>query len=285
MNRVLRLAFVGLVAASSPLSAQEPKLQTAKTYSERGNRNVLTAQEAKAGFELLFNGRDLQGWVRDLQGRYPEPETGDLRIDDGAIYVINANGLTYRGRKLPDDFELRFEWRESKVDNNNGRNGLTFSKGPPSSYPAGADENLKIQLASATCGFEAGGRWVCLSGLLKVGENGNGVTRGFGETTNPSRTATRPLGQWNEGRILHKGTVIQHWVNGQKVIDFDCATKQNPIDPSLTQWINVKKHGMYLCLVEDPLLESHPTWYRGFTLRRLGKDEKLDGKELKPIQQ
>jgi hypothetical protein len=39
----------------------------------------------------------------------------------------------------------------------------------------------------------------------------------------PSRDVTRPHGEWNEGRIVCQGTVIQHWLNGVKVIDFDYA--------------------------------------------------------------
>ena len=36
MKRVLWLAFAGLLAASSPLLAQDPKLQTADEYCKRG---------------------------------------------------------------------------------------------------------------------------------------------------------------------------------------------------------------------------------------------------------
>ena len=31
----------------------------------------------------------------------------------------------------------------------------------------------------------------------------------------------KPHGEWNEGRIVCQGTIIQHWLNGEKVIDFD----------------------------------------------------------------
>ena len=31
----------------------------------------------------------------------------------------------------------------------------------------------------------------------------------------PSHDATKPVGQWNTGRIVCKGSVIQHWLNGR----------------------------------------------------------------------
>jgi len=37
----------------------------------------------------------------------------------------------------------------------------------------------------------------------------------------PSKDATKPFGQWNSGRIKCKDTVIEHWVNNERVLSFD----------------------------------------------------------------
>ena len=37
----------------------------------------------------------------------------------------------------------------------------------------------------------------------------------------PSHDATKPVGEWNTGRVICKGTVVQHWLNGKKVVGFD----------------------------------------------------------------
>src|SRR3954452_20811142 len=37
----------------------------------------------------------------------------------------------------------------------------------------------------------------------------------------PSKRATRPVGEWNTARILCKGTVIEHWLNEERVLSFD----------------------------------------------------------------
>jgi len=37
----------------------------------------------------------------------------------------------------------------------------------------------------------------------------------------PKKDVTRPVGKWNTARILCKNTVIEHWLNGERVLSFD----------------------------------------------------------------
>jgi hypothetical protein len=37
----------------------------------------------------------------------------------------------------------------------------------------------------------------------------------------PARDATRPLGQWNQTRIIARGKHVEHWLNGEKLLEYD----------------------------------------------------------------
>jgi hypothetical protein len=37
----------------------------------------------------------------------------------------------------------------------------------------------------------------------------------------PTKDATRPLGQWNQARILADGKHVEHWLNGEKLLEYD----------------------------------------------------------------
>ena len=64
--------------------------------------NELSRVEREAGFVVLFNGHDLDGWRSN----------GDWAVRDGAIAFRGDCGtLVHRAIVNPDDFELRFEWK------------------------------------------------------------------------------------------------------------------------------------------------------------------------------
>ena len=168
-----RLAAASLLLAllAAPLPAASP--------------NTLDAGERKLGFELLFDGRSFDRWT---QG-------GNWVIEDGSLFCRDGGGdVYYTGQFMPDDFELRFEWKVAKGVNS----GVLYRPGQIE-YQVLDDANSNYGKNPRT---KAAAIFFCMA---------------------PSRDVTRPHGEWNEGRIVCQGTVIQHWLNGEKVIDFDYA--------------------------------------------------------------
>ena len=42
----------------------------------------------------------------------------------------------------------------------------------------------------------------------------------------PSKDVTRPVGEWNQTRILVNGNHVEHWLNGVKVVEYDRNTPE-----------------------------------------------------------
>ena len=40
----------------------------------------------------------------------------------------------------------------------------------------------------------------------------------------PSRDVTKPVGPWNETRIVARGAHVEHWLNGVKVVEYELWT-------------------------------------------------------------
>jgi len=40
----------------------------------------------------------------------------------------------------------------------------------------------------------------------------------------PSRDVTRPVGQWNSGRIVVEGNHVEHWLNGVEVLSYELGS-------------------------------------------------------------
>lgn len=97
----------------------------------------------------------------------------------------------------------------------------------------------------------------------------------------PSKDATKPFGEWNEGRVVCKGTVVQHWLNGEKVIDFDYT------DPRWAREIELLRiRGADLSARGGKLwLQDHgaDVWFRALRWRVIPKREELTRSDFTPM--
>lgn len=225
----LRLCFALILTCASTvlLRAEEP--------------NQLTADEKARGFQLLFNGKDLEGWKHN----------GNWKASDGVLERSGGGGdISYELMRVPDDFELRFEWKVAPGSNS----GVYYR---PGQYEYQILDNQRHR-DGKTPDTSAASLYYCIA---------------------PSHDATKEPGQWNTGRIVCQGTIIQHWLNGEKVIDFDYS------NPKFAAEIEkLKNRGATLNARKAKLkLQDHgdPVWYRSVRLRELDGTEKLDKSPLK----
>lgn len=205
--------------------------------------NELSAEEKDQGFDLIFGGKNFDGWTQ--KGNWVIEEDGSMfRKEKGG-------GIAFKKYQVPDDFELRFEWKVGEKSNS----GIYYR---PTQYEYqilsnkghGDGKNPRTSAASL---------YFCIA---------------------PSRDATKPHGEWNTGKIVCKGTVIQHWLNGEKVVGFDYT------DPDYAEHVELLKvrggdltrRGAYLNLQDH----GDPVWYRTIRMRELKVDDKIDAGSVKP---
>jgi hypothetical protein len=211
--------------------------------------NTLDAEERKLGFELLFDGRSFERWA---QG-------GNWVIEDGALFCRDRGGdVYYTGQFVPDDFELRFEWKVAKGVNS----GVLYRPGQVE-YQVLDDANSNYGKNPRT---KAAALFFCVA---------------------PSRDVTRPPGEWNEGRIVCQGTVIQHWLNGEKVIDFDYA------DPKWTHNVALLRSRGWAPPYSGDLaarrgflrLQYHGghVWFRSLRMRTIPKGETVPRSDVREM--
>src|SRR5690242_1000378 len=119
-------SVLGLACARQPAAQRIPMPVRGSGSVEEVVPNVLTPQEQRAGWRLLFDGATFTGW-RGLG--YDSVPTAHWKIENGAIRKI-ADGDVPR---LPDgqpaaggdlmtidtfrDFELSFDWKISRAGN------------------------------------------------------------------------------------------------------------------------------------------------------------------------
>ena len=184
--------------------------------------NVLSPEEAKDGFTLLFNGKDLDGWHGDVK---------IYRVKDGAITCDGANLYT---KKEYDNFVFRFEFKLPPAGNN-GIGIRTPDKGDA------AYAGMEIQILDD--------RHPQYKDIQPYQAHGSiyGVVPA-------KRDALKPQGQWNAEEIVADGSKIKVTVNGRVVVDADLSTIKETIDHNAHPGLhNAKGYIGFLGHERDPV--------------------------------
>ena len=181
--------------------------------------NELTAAQRATGWRLLFDGRTLIGW-RGLG--YDSVPTAHWKVTDGAIEKIAsgnvpklADGQPAHGGDLMTvdsfgDFELAFEWKVAPGANS----GVKYN----------VSEQLSMSLAPnhAALGFEY---QILDDDRHEDGKLPSHRAGALYDLIAPNaRKHVRPVGEWNRSRIVFRGRHGEHWLNGEKIVEFDLGT-------------------------------------------------------------
>jgi len=217
------------------------------------------------GWVSLFDGETFAGW-RGL-GRESIPaahwvvENGTIhKVASGDVETADDGQPLEGGDILTEavwlDFELVLEWKVARGANS----GVKYNVSEPMStaHPP----------RNAALGFEY---QILDDDLHPDALNGpNRTTAALYDLIEPAADkGVRPVGEWNEARVVLVGSRGEHWLNGHKVLDFDlesedfaqrfAASKYLPIESFATRrpgHIVLQDHG------DD-------VWFRNLRIRSL----------------
>ena len=159
----------------------------------------LTAEEKKQGFEMLFDGTNLDKWQGDLEGYIPV---------NGTIYVSANYGSTGNlyTKKEYRNFVYRFEFCFLREGVNNGVGVRT-----PMGVDAAYDAMCEVQILDHDAPMYANLREYQVHGSVY------GVIPA-------KRIKHKPLGEWSTEEIRVEGDRIKVTVNGEVIVDGNIRT-------------------------------------------------------------
>ncbi len=176
-------------------------LLTAAAFA--GENNTLSADEKSAGWKLLFDGKTLEGW--QPIGKTGGPVKGWV-VQDGMIFhAKGAGGGDIVTAEQFGDFELVFAWKIGAV----GNSGLKYNlpdaaKGVGFEYQLIDDENHPDGIR--------GGKLHQTAALYDLIEPA-------------AERKVKPVGEWNESRIVVQGNHVEQWLNGVKTVEFELGSE------------------------------------------------------------
>ncbi len=228
---------------------------SASSYAQKVNK--LTRKEKKEGWELLFNGKNFDGWRQCNGDAMPE----NWIIEDDAMKVLigegkepghGSGGDILFGDKKFKNFELSIDWKASKMANSGIFYNIREVPGKPIYYAA--PEIQVLDNENATDNKIASHLAGSLYDMLAADP----------ETVNP-------YGEWNTIVVRVKDGKVTHTQNGTEVVSYTLWTPewdelvQNSKFknfPGFTEGIS--KEG-YIGLQDH----GYPVWFRNIKIREL----------------
>ena len=153
-------------------------------------------QQSKTMWRVLFDGTSLDAW----RGYKTDKVPSGWRIADGLL-VKDASVGDIVSKDEFGDFELELEWKIGEA----GNSGI-FYRGTEEYdhiYWSAPEYQLLDDIKAAdnktrlTCAGAAYGLYPSPAGHLK------------------------PVGEWNLTRIIAKGSHVEHWLNGVKLLEYE----------------------------------------------------------------
>lgn len=149
-----------------------------------------------SGWISLFDGKTMAGWRGYRQKSVP----AGWAVVDGAITRVGQGGDIVTEREF-GDFELELEWKVPEA----GNSGVFYR----------ATESTDRIFENAT--------EMQVLDNIKHPDNKTPLTlagANYGLYPSPA-DAVKPVGQWNQVRIVARGAHVEHWLNGKKVVEYE----------------------------------------------------------------
>ena len=209
-----------------------------------GQVSVTQGQDATE-LQELFDGETLNGW-RVLPRENP---TGEWIVEDGALKPEGKPGTLATTRAF-GDFELVVEWKIAEQ----GNSGI-FYRVPPTAQTASGIA-IEYQIADNN-----------RNPSQEHPDRRNGAAYGLYP---PTEDASKPIGEWNESRVLAQGKKIEHWLNGVKVAEFEIGSDDWKERVAASKFEN---RAFGIAPVGRIALQDHgqAVWFRSVKIRRLGQ--------------
>jgi len=245
--------------------------------------NQLTAEEKAAGWKLMFDGTTYGGW--EDQGRKSPPGTS-FTIEDECLKSLRHPSIEEDlfTEDTFADFEMLFDWKVAL----GGNSGVKYriqdrvildAAAPRMKFEDLVNLSMKNRITTRP---EKGQEYVIGFEYQTLdNERHPDAKRGANHQSGalydvfpPLKDVTKPAGEFNHSRLVVKGDHIEHWLNGEKVVDG--SLKDSQVGKSAaTRW--GADSPVTRLLTEQPKkscqisLQNHgdEAWFKNLKIRRM----------------
>ena len=206
------------------------------------------AAEEEDGFVLLTGADGREQWLGygldDAQDTWP----ANWEIADGVLHA-KGGGVDLKSREQYGDFDLRFEWKISP----GGNSGVMYrvSQETDPAYFTGPE----YQVIDDVGNEDAVSPDTSSASLYALYA--------------PSKALAKPAGEWNEARIVVDGNRAEHYLNGEKVTEYELGSDDWNRRVAASKFDAWQKFGKNRRGHVDLQDHGNEVWYRNVRIKSL----------------
>lgn len=159
--------------------------------------------ETETGWISLFDGKTLKGW----HGFNKKGEVKNWTIEDSALVCLGAaqgdTGGDIVSDKEFENFELTWDWKITK----GGNSGVMYHVVEDAKYKAPYETGPEYQVLDDVGFPEKLEEW------QKTGAD-------YAMNLPNDKKKLKPVGEWNSSKIVFNKGHVEHWLNGEKIVEF-----------------------------------------------------------------
>lgn len=176
--------------------------QATTTNTSTENTNPTTAEKTAEPVSL-FDGQSFKGW----HGFNKTGEIPNWAIEDGAMVCLGAAADAHGGDIVTDaeyeNFELSWEWKVTPGANS----GVMYHVVEDPKYQAPYETGPEYQVIDDV-------------GFPDKLEEWQMAAADYAMYTPNEKKQLKPVGEWNTSKIVFNKGQVEHWLNGEKVVEF-----------------------------------------------------------------
>ena len=238
----MRILYLTLLLVSFAAPVAEPAW--ARASKDDPDPNTLTEEEKKVGFKLLFDGKTTDGW----RGFGKKEMPSGWQAVDGALTRVGGGGDIVTVDKYKN-FEFVIQWKVSPGANS----GIMYhvSEDEKAPYYTGPEYQILDNARHA----DGRNPFTCAASCYALYA--------------PSKDVTRPVGEWNDTKIIVKGQHVEHWLNGEKVVEYEKGSDAWNDKVAKSKFNSMKNFGKTTEGHIDLQDHGDQVWFRGIKIRVL----------------
>lgn len=200
---------------------------TQNKSGEMADSAAILLQTDDTGWTTLFDGKSLAGW----HGFNKSGEVTNWIIQDSALVCLGAAASDYGGDlasdKQFDNFELVWDWKVDKGSNS----GVMYHVVEDPKYKAPYETGPEYQIIDD----------IGYPGKL---EDWQQAGADYAMTPANEKKQLKPVGEWNSSKIVYDKGHVEHWLNGEKIVEFQAGTEEWKKEKSTGKWKDFPDYGI-----------------------------------------